>query len=239
MINDNVPETEDSPSSLKIKEMYFNCTECSSPIDIINISKKELSIEFKCINNNHKRKLLIKEYLDKMKKFSNVNINCDKCQIHNLQYECFCLDCNIHLCKECLKLRNHINHFKNIIIEVQPNKKELQIIEDIIKNYANKIEYLTNEKYKKTKDIKIKFNKYKNKLIERKNIKAENNKKNMEKELKTKKDKYILDIEKKLNLFLKEMKHIKNQYEIEINEINNKYKLKNEYEDIQYKKFWL
>ena len=97
---------------LKLNERYYNCTECFSPLEILSIDEKRFTIEFKCINNNHKKKLLIKEYIDKMKNFNNSNLHNDKCQIHNLPYVCYCLDCKIHLCKECLKLRNHVNHKK-------------------------------------------------------------------------------------------------------------------------------
>ena len=101
----------------KQNEIFYNCTECSSAIEILSINENECSIEFQCINNNHKIKMLINEYINRMKKFNNNNINNDICITHNLKYECFCLDCKIHLCKDCLKLRNHVNHLKiNIII---------------------------------------------------------------------------------------------------------------------------
>ena len=75
-----------------------------------------ISIEFQCINNKHKKTIPINEYLNKIKNFSDRNINNDICDLHNLRYECYCLGCNIHLCKDCLKLRNHVNHFKNNVI---------------------------------------------------------------------------------------------------------------------------
>ena len=105
----NQMETMESSEQLELNEINYNCTECSSPIEILSINDN--NIEFKCINNNHKRKLSMKEYLNKMKKFNNKEINNDKCQIHNLPYECYCLGCKIHLCKDCLKTRNHLNHF--------------------------------------------------------------------------------------------------------------------------------
>ena len=142
-------DTKESP--LNIKEMYYNCTECSSQIELININEKQ--IEFKCTKNNHIKKVLIKEYLEKMKKFNNKKINDDLCteDNHNKKYEFFCLDCNKHLCKECLKTRNHISHNKNIIIEMQPSQKELDIIDNIIKSYEDKIDNLEKEKYDKIK----------------------------------------------------------------------------------------
>ena len=92
-----------------------------------------------------------------MKKFNNKNINDDICiaDNHNKKYEYFCLDCNKHLCIECIKTRDHINHEKKIIIEIQPNEKELKIIENVIQSYEDKISNLEKDKINKIKEIKI------------------------------------------------------------------------------------
>ena len=121
--NNFISESFGSSGQNELNEIYYNCTECQSSIEILSINEKECSIEFRCINNNHKIKMSIKEYFEKMQDYNDKNINFDICQIHNNKYECYCLDCKIHLCKECLKLRNHINHTKNNIIEIQPNEK--------------------------------------------------------------------------------------------------------------------
>ena len=82
----------------QLNEINYNCTKCSSPIEIISLNEKECSIEFKCINNNHKIKMAIKDYINKMKSFNDKNINNDICDIHNKKFECYCTDCNKHLC---------------------------------------------------------------------------------------------------------------------------------------------
>ena len=153
------------PELFQLNEIYYNCIECSSPIEIISI--KDNYIEYKCINNNHERKMLIKEYIEKMKKYNNKNNNNDECNIHNNKYECYCIECNKHLCNECLKLREHIGHNKINIIEIKPNEKEINIMKNIIKYYDNKINELEIEKYNIIKDIDIKKNEYKNKLNEK------------------------------------------------------------------------
>ena len=56
---------------LQLKEIFYNCTECSSPIEILSIN--EIDIEFKCIKNNHNKKISIKEYIEKMKHFNDEN----------------------------------------------------------------------------------------------------------------------------------------------------------------------
>ena len=174
------------PELFQLNEIYYNCIECSSSIEIISI--KDNYIEYKCINNNHERKILIKEYIEKMKKYNNKNNNndeCnihnnnnnDECNIHNNKYECYCIECNKHLCNECLKLREHIGHNKINIIEIKPNEKEINIMKNIIKYYDNKINELEIEKYNKTKDINNKLKEYKNKLNEKKELKIKKMKK--------------------------------------------------------------
>ena len=96
---DYIQETPKPPDQIQLNEVYYNCTECSSPIEILSITEKESSIEFKCIENNHQKKMLIKEFIGKMKEFNNKKINHDICDSHNEKYECYCLKCNIHLCK--------------------------------------------------------------------------------------------------------------------------------------------
>ena len=146
-------ETGDTPREMKAKEIFYNCSECFSPIEILSLDEKESIIEFNCVNNNQKRKMRIKEYINKMKilkEKNKNNINNDRCNEHNdNDFDCYCLDCNRHLCKECLKTRDHVNHQKSGIIEIKPSKKELKIIDDIIKFYDEKIENLEKEKLKK------------------------------------------------------------------------------------------
>ena len=113
---------------LKLNELYYNCTECSSPIEILSLNDKEFMIEFNCKNNNHRMKMSIKEFITKMKDFNKKCINDDTCNNHNKKYECYCFDCNKHICKDCLKSRNHINHNKYLLIEFQPDEKELKEI---------------------------------------------------------------------------------------------------------------
>ena len=136
--NDYIMETRELSEQIILNEINYNCTECSSPIEIFSINEIEFTLEFKCINNNHKAKMPIKEYIDKMKDFNDKNNNKDICIIkdHNQNiFECYCFDCKKHLCKECLKTRNHIGHNKTNIIEIQPNHKEIKIM----KKYYSKL----------------------------------------------------------------------------------------------------
>ena len=49
--NDYIMETAESSEKFQLKEIYYNCTECSSSIEIISINEEESTIEFKCPNN--------------------------------------------------------------------------------------------------------------------------------------------------------------------------------------------
>ena len=82
------------------------------------------------------------------------------------------------------KIKKSCYHFKNNIIEIEPTKKELNIYENIINNYEDKIQKLENEKIIKTKDLNNKFKDCKNKIKERKELNLKENKNKMELELK-------------------------------------------------------
>ena len=195
--NENIQEASESSEQLQLNEIYYNCTECSSSIEILSINEIESTIEFRCINNNHKGKVQLRDYIEKMKDFTNKNTNNDICILKNHnknKYECYCLDCNIHLCKECLKSRKHISHNKTNIIEIQPNQRELNIIENIIKFYEDKIDELEKEKIKKTKEINEKLKEYKIKLNENKELQRKENNTEMEKELKMNDETFKLDM---------------------------------------------
>ena len=210
-------------------EIHYNCSECSSLIEIISINEENNTIEFNCLNknNNHPKKNIIpiKEYLEKMKKYNNNKLNKDICEIHNINYICYCFDCNCHLCKECLKTRNHLNHSKNNIIEIEPMKEELNIIKEVIQDYNKKIDYLSSEKIRKVNELKNTFNNNKKIEEEKNKVFIEENEKKKTNELKMKKDKYLEDINKLIKNCEKELKKRKAKYLIDKRETKNKYKL--------------
>ena len=141
-MSDKLNNLEEAPTyEQKDNNIYYNCTKCSSMIEIIEINKE--IIKFKCINNKHEEIMEINKYLEEMKKYNNIKINNDKCNIHNNnKYISYCFDCNNNLCNECLKNREHINHYKNNIIEINPTEEELNIIKNMINNNKNKIKNL-------------------------------------------------------------------------------------------------
>ena len=122
----------DAPT-YQIDNIFYNCTECLSMIEIIEINIDK--IKFKCLNNKeHIKEIEIKEYLEKMKakNENKIKINDDECKYHNNKYISYCFDCKCHLCNECLKKREHINHYKNNIIEINPTEEEINIITELI-----------------------------------------------------------------------------------------------------------
>ena len=237
--NENKQESHE-PYEIKSNDIYYNCTECPSLIEILSINEENSSIEFKCLGSSrHEKNMSIKEYLEKMKKYNNKIINDDICKVHykkSNKFVTYCLDCNLHLCKECLESRNHINHNKNNIIEVKPIKEELFIIKEIIKNYKIKLENLMFEKINKNRLIEDSINNKKineNKILEEKII---INKKNEEKDLKINNDKNLLGIEIKKKKYEKEIIKIMNEFKKDNNNIKKNYKLMNEKENILYEK---
>ena len=218
------------------KEIHYNCTQCSSPIEISAINEIGLTTEFKCANNNHLIKTSIKDFFDKMKSFSNNDINNDKCKEHgNLLYESYCTKCEKHLCKECLKLRKHIDHLKINIIEIQPNDEELNKLESIIKSYTSEITKIENEKTNLAKNIDNELKQYKEELFEKKDLAIKDNKNfaEKEKEIELNEDKKITNVDnirkKYLNNILKnlgyderleKLNNLKRLYEIIYNTYN-------------------
>ena len=228
--NEYFQETKEESKEI-LNELFYNCDECSSPIEILSI--KNNILEFKCVNN-HNKNILIEEYINKMKENYNNDANNDICINHNKKYECYCKDCNMHLCKECLKLRNHFNHSKNYIIEVQPNKKELNIFYDIIHYYNDEIDKLEKEKLYITNKLNKKKEENKKKFIDRnQRIKLDNETK-IKNELKLNYEKYMNKIEILRNNYEKEIKLLLYNYKIKQNEIINKYKFIYEYNNILY-----
>ena len=132
---------EDQPE-IESNEPLYNCSECSSPIEIINIDNKD--IEFKCYNEMeaHKKIIPLNEYINKMKKL-NIDKDYEKCfeNEHYKKYESYCFDCKMHLCEECLKTREHFSHYKINLKEILPKKNELKILDNIINECENKKEF--------------------------------------------------------------------------------------------------
>ena len=225
-------EIQETMELNSINKIFYNCSECSSLIEILSINENNNIIEFNCLNKNfnHNKKLTmpIKEYLEKMKKFNKNKLNKDECEIHKAKYLCYCFDCNCHLCKECLKEGNHLNHVKNNIIEIEPSKEELNIMEEIIKEYEIKIDDLSRKKLNKMNELKISLN---NKQKQEEDKNKENLSKNenqKQDELKINKEKYENDINEIIQRKNEEIKLRKLKYSNEIEEINNKYKLEEE-----------
>ena len=103
VLNDTSPLVTMS-NELDNNEMYYNCSECPSMIEILSLEEDNNFIEFKCLNtdnehNNHgKIKMLLKDYLESMKTHNNKVINDDTCYIHNnSKFISYCISCCKHL----------------------------------------------------------------------------------------------------------------------------------------------
>ena len=167
----NVESAPPTPGFEKeeLKNIYYNCTQCPSLIEIISIDENNNTIEFKCLNNknNHNNDnivISINEYLKKMEenKIENIELG-EICYEHDIndKYYCYCLNCHRPLCRECLKSKVHKNHDKNLILEMQPTEEDIKLIENKLKEYDNKIEKLNKEKENKIKEFENKLKKIK------------------------------------------------------------------------------
>ena len=225
--NEQNNSKKDLNDEIQIKNINYNCTECSSIIEILSINENNNIIEFQCLNTHSKKEMRIKEYLEKMNFYRNKKVNEDICKIHNIdnnKFISYCFDCNLQLCKECLNSKNHINHFKNNIFEIQPNITELEIIKEIIEEYKNEINKLKNEKLYKNNELE-------NYKINEKKIydeKLRRNKIKKEKELKINKDKYFSEIKEIKKVYDGKIKSIRYEFENNIKNIYNKYNIINE-----------
>ena len=129
---------DEAPPTPKPIEIYYNCSECPSIIEILSINQENNTIEFKCLNKDmiHEKKImLIKDYVEKMKKYNNKKTNSDICEIHRNKYITYCFNCKCHLCIYCLRKRIHIFHNKNYIEEIKPIKEEINIVLNINEDY--------------------------------------------------------------------------------------------------------
>ena len=215
ILNDAPPPTIETNNN----ELYYNCSECSSLIEIISINENNNIIEFNCLNpeKKHPKNIImpLKEYLEKMKKYNDKKLNYDECEIHNKnnKYVSFCFNCKRHLCEECLKTRNHLNHIKNNIIEIKPMNEELDIIKAVINDYKTNNENLKKEKENKIKKLNKSLNENKKLENEKFEGKIKMNEKRKEEELRLNNDKYLEDINEIIKRYQEEMNLRKLKYE--------------------------
>ena len=202
-------------------KIYYNCTECSSAIEIVSID--DYNIQFKC-DNNHSLKMKIKDYLNKMKTYNNIELNKDRCNTHNEEYESYCFDCKAHLCKQCLKLGEHRNHGKIYIIENIPKEEQLNKIKELIKDNKAKVDDLNKKEIQAKNILDRLLLKNKNKIKNISNKTKEKNVKDENEELRINENNYKLKLEKLRKEYEKKIKLAKRNYNKRINNIKNKYK---------------
>ena len=217
----------------KLNNEFLICPECSSALEIISIDEENNMLEFRCTKYNHRyNKISIIRYLfiiKRNKKPSNLTHFNDKCEFHkNNNYSCFCFDCNRNICNECLKSGDHMDHRKNILIEIQPDEQHLKVINEIIQNNKNKLDNLVKEKELKTKELNEELSNEKLKEQNLLNNKIKYNKKRNDAELDKNNKEYIAEIKEIKKKYEEEIKKAKIKYMGKNNKINNKFKSKND-----------
>ena len=230
----------------EIKNNNFTiCPDCGSSIEILSINEDNLSIEYRCLNEKKKHKeteftKTIEEYLKKIKENKEDNIYeeiKDKCHIenHNLnKYVSYCLDCKCHLCNECLKTKEHINHRKSNMPEIQLLEEEKQLIKEQINDYKKEVENLENINKEKTKEIEESLNKEKDEEKNGYENKIKDNDKKKDEELEENKNKYLSDVENIKKEYEEKLRIRKNQYFEDNEKIIDKFKLIKEKLEAEY-----
>ena len=221
-----------------INNIYTICPDCGSSIEILSINDNS-SIEYRCLNEKKKHTedtqftKTIEEYLKKVKEIEDNNFDeiKDKCHIenHNLnKYVSYCLDCRCHLCNECLKTKEHINHRKSNMIEIQPIEEEKELIKEVINDLKEKKKNLENSKKKETEKIDESLKKEQKEEKDIYENKIKDNKKEEEEELKENENKYSSDIENIKREYEEKLRIRKDQYLKDNEKIKGKYKLNRE-----------
>ena len=229
-MKDSIDMNEAPP--LELKKCLYNCSECSSNIEIISLNENK--INFIC-KNNHNVELDIKEYLRKMKHYNEVKLNDDKCDKHKKEYLSYCFDCNIHLCQDCLKTKVHSYHYKINIIEVLPEDEKVKKIANIIENIEKKINDLKKTKVEKETKLNNILSNNIQKIEEIINNNKINNIEKEKEELESNNKQYQSEITNLKEEYEKKIKKIKLKYKNNINNIRNKYKIINNRNDNIYK----
>lgn len=145
---------DESKGELEMDSYQYNCTECTSLIEIISLNNSLNEIEFRCLNNSHRIKKPLNDYLKIMGTYkypASLKTECE-CAGHNKsKYEYYCLNCDKHLCKLCLESKEHLYHIKfNIMAEISLTKEEEKLIEKFINDNNNNAQL---ERYKDVKDL--------------------------------------------------------------------------------------
>ena len=240
MSNQNLENNAVAPTPGEIGETeelknnnFTLCPDCGSSIEILSINENK--IEYRCLNEKKKHKeetkftKTIEEYLKiKENRDNNYDEIKDKCHIenHNLNnYVSYCLDCRCHLCNECLKSKEHINHRKSNMIEIQPIEEEITLIKEVIDDLRKEKEKLEKKEKEETEEIDKSLEKEINQeenIYKRK--KKDNEKKENEEKTENEK-KYLSDVENIKKEYEEKLKIRKNQYLEENEKIIAKFKL--------------
>ena len=150
------------------------------------------------------------------------------CLLHPQNYNLsYCLDCNCHICKECIEHRKHMRHNIRAIKDNQPSNEELENLLNLINKYKDQINNSKLEKNNKLFEKETKFNEdmekekteYKTSFINiKKNLQKEltENENNFNNKIAEIKKKYEKEINKQKKLCAENKKTINEEYEKKI-----------------------
>lgn len=126
--------------------LYSQCSSCKKSQNEINnsiifkfCSNCKVILCNKCIFNHDKSHQFIGN--------NQINIKCGFHYQNN--NKSFCIDCNTHLCEDCMKQRKHMMHKKVNIIEIEPSSKEINTLLKLINEYKTNVSTAQIEKNNK------------------------------------------------------------------------------------------
>ena len=107
-----------------------------------------------------------------------------KCLLHPTEKNlAFCLKCNTHICKECMKSQKHINHTKINLIEVSVTDKIKITLKDIANIYKSRVMQLNRIKEKREVQMINEVERIKKKIEKQKKDTFKKIQKELQKEL--------------------------------------------------------
>ena len=189
--------------------LFSKCSSCKKQQNEIN-NKEIFKFCFncksilcnKCIFEHNKNHLFIGN--------NQLSIKCPTHYQNN--NKSFCIDCNTHLCEDCMKQRKHMKHKKVNIIEIEPSYEEINTLLKLINEYKNNVSNAKIEKHNKLIELETKYNKDKEKAKEEYNKIIVNSKINLKNELKKNEKKFYDEVNKLKEKMEKENKIINEKY---------------------------
>ena len=122
-----------SLDNLSHKFQSYCCPFCTSLPEILCYNQGSGTVKLLC-KKHGENTLEVEDYMEKMSQFestSEIKLK-NKCNTHNEPYAYYCQICKINICKKCKALKDHDNHPTYEITSLNPDKKEILYIRNLM-----------------------------------------------------------------------------------------------------------